>query len=172
MAHPAPDAPASLCELSQGEHMLLWAFRAHAFGAGGCNVVRRQFEQACGLAGGEALNGLAVFVRELALHGRRRVSLSVPGSHRLSRDEQLIVALFAAAQARDYPRMEAHLAWLVGGIPDPIFGAAAALVAEAFEMSGLVLRIPDLGPAPSNGPTPGGAHSDIVVPLNPRAAAR
>lgn len=171
MAHPTPDAPANLCELSQGEHMLLWAFRAHAFGVGGCGLVRRQFDQACGLAGAEALNGLAVFVRELALHGRRRVSLGVPGSYRLSRDEQLILALFAAAQGRDYPRLEAHLVWLVGGEPHALFGAAAALVAEAFEMNGLLLRMPELEAAPAADPAPDAPASDIVVPLRPRAAA-
>ena len=39
-----PDDHARLCDLSHGEHMLLWAFRAAAFGAGDCHLVRRQFE--------------------------------------------------------------------------------------------------------------------------------
>ncbi len=48
---PQPDAdvashlPSWLDDLLQGEHMLLWAFRATAFGAGDCRLVRRQLKK-------------------------------------------------------------------------------------------------------------------------------
>lgn len=147
-AYPAADAPHRLCELTQGEHMLLWTFRAAAAGAGRCLMVRRIFEDACGPVGAETHNALLVFVRELALKGRRQISLCLPGIHQLSRDEQLILAVFAAAQAEDYQRMEAHLAFLTASEPAPAFAAVACLVADAFSMNGLVLRTATLAAPP------------------------
>ena len=136
------DHHARLCDLSQGEHMLLWAFRASVFGVGDCQLVRRQFEDACGPMGLEALTALTVFVRELGLLGRRKITLAAPGSNRLTRDEQSVLAAFASAQAEDYSRLEAHLAWLLGDAPRAPFPAAACLVAQALGMNGLVLRLP------------------------------
>lgn len=83
-------------DLSQGEHMLIWEFRAMAFGVGACPLVRKLYERTCAVIGSEALNALQVFVRELSRRGRRKVTLCVSGSYRLSRDEQLIVAIFDA----------------------------------------------------------------------------
>jgi hypothetical protein len=172
MAHPAPDAPDRLCTLTRGEHMLLWAFRASAFGAGRCGLVRRQFEDSCGPGGAEAINALLVFVRELALQGRRTISVCAPGSLRLSRDEQLVLAVFGAAQMEDYARMEAHLAWLVGAEPPHVFGAVACLIADTFGLNGLVLRVPEIAPAPEAWPAPEAAASEVVVPFRPKIAAR
>ena len=153
-----------LNDLLQGEHTLLWAFRAIAFGAGGCPLLRRQFEDVCGPAAGtEAFNALTVFVRELGLHGRRRVTLHVPGTFRLSCDELLILAAFAAAQDEDYVRLEAHLAWLIAGEPSGVFGAAACLVAQAMGMNDLRLRAPEIRQAP---PRPAQAlDNDVVIPF-------
>jgi hypothetical protein len=160
---PCETSPAHLRNLSQGEHMLVWGFRALAFGVGDCPLVRRQYEGACGVTGSEALNALEVFVRELARRGRRKVTLCVPGSYRLSRDEQLIVAIFAAAQAEDYARLEAHLAWLLADACQPPFPAAACLVAQAFAMNGLILRVPDMAPPPVGMETY--KATDVVVPF-------
>ena len=149
MPQPAPaDDHVRLCDLTQGEHMLLWAFRAHAFGAGDCRLVRRQFEETCGPMGLEALTALSVFVRELGLSGRRKVALAAPGSYRLTADEQSVLALFAAAQADDYPRLDAHLAWLLADAPRAPFPAAACLLAQAFALNGLLLRAPVAETAP------------------------
>ncbi|HEY9233947.1 MULTISPECIES: hypothetical protein [Phenylobacterium] len=146
---PIPDDHARLSDLTQGEHMLLWAFRAAAFGVADCRLVRRQFEDACGPVGIEALTALTVFVSELAASGRRRVTLAAPGSYRLTCDEQTILALFASAQAEDYPRLEAHLIWLLADTPRAPFAAAACLVAQAFAMNGLLLRLPTVETAPT-----------------------
>jgi hypothetical protein len=175
MSQAAPDAPDRLSALTRGEHMLLWAFRASAFGAGRCGMVRRQFEDACGPGGAEAINALMVFVRELALQGRRRISICAPGSHRLSRDEQLVLAVFATAQAEDYQRMEAHLAWLAGSEPSHAFGAIACLIADTFALNGLILRVPDIAPAPLAWPASAAPASDapasgVVTPFRPRIA--
>ncbi len=167
MAEPDPDTPHRLGDLTRGEHMLLWAFRAEAFGAGQCHLVRRQFEQACGPVGAEALNALVVFVRELARRGKRRIGICAPGSYRLSRDEQLILAVFAAAQAEQYDRMAAHLAWLVGAEPAPAFPAAACLVADALALNGLILRLPDADPGAWSTLEPETIEEPSVVFLSP-----
>lgn len=151
MPQPNPAAPAHLTELTRGEHMLLWGFRAIAFGRGGCALVRRQFDEACGPMATEALAALTVFTRELGMSGRRKLALAAPGSFRLTCDEQLVLAVFAASQEEDYVRMEAHLAWLLAGPPRPPFPAAACLVAQAFAMNDLVLRSP---PAVDEEPQP------------------
>lgn len=144
-------APGRLPDLTQGEHLLLWGFRATACGKGDCRIVRRTYDMSCGFAGLEALAAIAVFLRELKRRGRREVTLAVPGAFELTRDEQLILAVFAAAQAEDYARMEAHLVWLLGQSVQPPFGAAACLVAQAMAMNGLVLRLPPMAVAPRSG---------------------
>lgn len=170
MPHPDTDAPSQLGDLLQGEHMLLWAFRASAFGAGDCHLIRRHYEESCGPLGLEALTALQVFVRELGVSGRRKVTLAAPGSYRLTRDEQSILALFAAAQAEDYVRMEAHLAWLLADQPRAPFAAAACLTAQALGMNGYVLRLPpmDAGPATSAVETPW--EDGVVTPFRRRAS--
>jgi len=172
---PQPDAdvashlPSWLDDLLQGEHMLLWAFRATAFGAGDCRLVRRQFEEACGPLGLEALTALRVFVRELGLGGRRKVTLAAPGSRRLTRDELCILSVFAAAQSEEYARMEAHLAWLLADRPRAPFPAAACLVAQALAMNDLILRLPPALNAPM-APIAAAPDDGVVTPFRRRAS--
>ncbi len=163
-----PDDHARFCDLSHGEHMLLWAFRAAAFGAGDCRLVRRQFEESCGPLGIEALTALTVFVRELGLSGRRKITLAAPGSYRLTRDEQSVLAVFAAAQAEDYARLDAHLAWLLADAPRSPFPAAACLVAQALSMNGYLLRLPTIEAArPPEAET---SETDNVLAFRRRAS--
>lgn len=170
MPHHQLDDHARLGDLSQGEHMLLWAFRAVAFGAGDCHMVRRQFEEACGSLGLEALTALNVFVRELGLNGRRRITLAASGSYRLTRDEQSVLAVFASAQAEDYCRMESHLAWLLADAPRAPFPAAACLVAQALAMNGLVLRLPTVEAAHVPAAAQLDARDGVVTPFRRRAS--
>ena len=142
MTESLESAPVQLADLTQGEHMLLWGFRAVAFGRSDCRLVRQTFDDACGPIGREIRTALSVFVRELGVTGRRKVSLGAPGSFRLTRDEQLILAVFAAAQAEDYPRLEAHLTWLTAEGPRAPFPACACLVAQGLALNGLLLRLP------------------------------
>lgn len=170
MPQPAPTAPDRLEDLLQGEHMVLWAFRAIAMGPADCRLVRRQFDMACGPAGSEALAALNVFVRELGINGRRKVTLAAPGSARVTRDEQLILAVFAAAQAEDYGRLEAHLAWLLADTPRPPFAAAACLTAQALGMNGYLLRLPVVEPAPPAEIEEDAAAKGVVTPFRRRAS--
>lgn len=150
MTQTTQTAPERLSDLTQGEHLLLWAFRATAFGKGDCRILRRTFDMSCGFAGLEALAAIKVLVSEIRRSGRRELILAVPGSYDLTHDERLVLAVFAAAQAEDYARMEAHLVWLTGRAVAPPFGAAACLVAQAFSMNGLVLRLPPMAATPGS----------------------
>lgn len=169
MAQPNAAAPADLQDLTRGEHMLLWSFRAIAFGRGDCTLVRRQFEDTCGPLATEALTALKVFVQELATAGKRKITMAAPGSFRLTCDEQLVLAVFAAAQEEDYVRMEAHLAWLLADPPRAPFPAAACLVAQAFEMNDLNLRSPPMA-EPAWLPDREVTEDRVVVPFQRKAS--
>jgi hypothetical protein len=129
-----------LTSLTSGERLLVAAWRAMALGLGDCGLVRRGLIEAGGLAGPEAFHALTVFVQELGLKGRRRLALGRPGWPSLTADEQLLLDLFAAAQAEDYRRLDARLRDLLAAPPQPPFAAAACLVAQALDLGGLMLR--------------------------------
>ncbi|MBQ1542402.1 MAG: hypothetical protein IIZ63_10400 [Caulobacteraceae bacterium] len=141
-----PDAPADIRELTFGAHFVVWAFRALALGRNDNPVVARTFEDACSPVAEESRNAFIVFVRELQRLGRRRVRLAPPGCLTLTRDEQLILAVFSAAQEGAHDRLEAHLTWLMGGAPRPPLAAAAAVVAQALEFNGHVIPAPLVEP--------------------------
>ena len=141
-----PDAPADIRELTFGAHFVVWAFRALALGRNDNPVVARTFEDACSPVAEESRNAFIVFVRELQRLGRRRVRLAPPGCLTLTRDEQLILAVFSAAQEGGHDRLEAHLTWLMGGAPRPPLAAAAAVVAQALEFNGHVIPAPLVEP--------------------------
>lgn len=69
------------------------------------------------------------------------------------------LAVFAG-QAVD---LEEFLAWLLADACQPPFPAAACLVAQAFAMNGLILRVPDMAPPPVALETY--EADDVVVPF-------
>jgi hypothetical protein len=134
--HPDPALPCDLRDLAHGEHLVVWSFRAFASGRIDCPIVARAYRDACGPLADPARNAFTVFAQQLALQGRRPVVLAPPGRLTLTRDEQLLLAIFAAAQRNDEPRCEAHLAWLLGRTPGAAFVAAARVVAHALACHG------------------------------------
>jgi hypothetical protein len=138
--HPDPSCPVDLRDLDYGEHLVLWSFRALASGRGECPVTRREFDHACGALAGEARNALFVFVQQLAMRGRRSITLAPPGCLSITRDEQLLLALFAAAQANDEDRFSAHFSWLAAAPNAPPFFEAARVFTVALGLKGHRLR--------------------------------
>jgi hypothetical protein len=134
--HPDPALPCDLRDLTRGEHLLVWSLRAFAAGRIDCSIVARAYRDACGPLADPARNAFTVFGQQLAAQGRRPVILAPPGRLTLTRDEQLLLAVFAAAQAGDEPRCIAHLSWLLGRCPGPPFVAAATVVAKALACNG------------------------------------
>jgi hypothetical protein len=158
---PDPALPTDLRDLGYGEHLIVWGFRALVSGRGDCPVVAREFRQACGDLAGETRAALTVFVQQLAVQGRRPVTLAPPGCLTLTRDEQLVAAVFAAAQAQDQARLDAHLTWLLAGPPGQPFAAAARAVAQALALNGHALRLCPIAapPAPEEAFTFERAHA-------------
>lgn len=133
---PAASAPGH--ELTHGERLLIRAVRLLGREAP-CHGLQAQFVHA-GAWGAEAYRALQVFLAQLSLCGRRRVTLSVPGDAALTADEALILDLFGCAQAEDYRTLDARLARLADAEPPASLGAAACLTAQALGLSGYVLR--------------------------------
>jgi hypothetical protein len=146
LSRAANDFAADIRDLTHAEHAIVWAFRVTAMGRSACPMVDRVFRDLAGPVAAEAKASFTVFVEELRRQGRRTVTLAPPGMLTMTRDEQLIVAVFAAAQVGDYQRLDAHLTWLLGRSPQAPFAAAACLVADAFSMTGAELRQPDMVP--------------------------
>lgn len=139
--HPDPALAADLRALTSGEHLLVWSFRAVAAERFDCPIVLRQYGDACGGQAAQAHAALRVFAQQMGLVGRRPVTLAPAGCVSLTRDEQLLLAIFAAAQAADRARFDAHLTWLLARPPQGSFYAAARLVGEALAGAGRRLRL-------------------------------
>lgn len=127
-------------DLLHGERLLIRTLRLLAL-TSPCHSQRGLFEHACGCSGHEAYRTLEVFLQQLGLRGRRRLILSVPADLRLTPDEASILAAFACVQAGDYRSLDERLYGLLGAPPPPALGAAACVVAEAFALNGLLLRV-------------------------------
>jgi hypothetical protein len=168
--------PADIRALTFGEHLVVWGFRAFVIGRGECPVVQRAFEEACAPMGREALNAYAVFVQQLAYRGRRKIIVARPGCFGLTTDEQLVLALFAAAQAGAHDRLEAHLTWLLARLPVPPLAAAVGLIAQALAFNGHGLREIAVEPARPEGLLPGEAMAarcpSLLSPVQEIADAR
>lgn len=121
--------------LLHGERLLIGATRRLARQSG-CAGARAHFEQACGWAGAEACRMLEVFVQQLALHGRRKLVLSLPGAPGLTADERTLLDVFGCAQAEAYDAMDERLEALLGVAPPAPLGAAACVVAQTLAING------------------------------------
>ncbi len=145
-------------DLTSGERLLLCGLRLMVADAG-CHALRSRFEAACGCAGPQAFRGLEVFVQQLRLHGRRRIAVAPPTVGPPRSDEALLLEVFACAQAGDYRSVDDKLRAVIDDEPPGALGAAACLVAEAFDMNGLLLPVrasaAPPGPRPEESPPSG-----------------
>lgn len=140
-----------LDDLSYGEHLIVWAFRSFAKGRD-CPIVRHEFDHGCGARAGEAFVAMRVFVQQWATRGRRSIVLAPPGGLTVARDEQIMLRLFAAAQAGDGAAFSDHFRALTGGAANPIVGRAVALVADALKARGHVPGDAEAAARPAEAP--------------------
>jgi hypothetical protein len=143
---------ADLLGLTYAEHLIVWSLRRLALGRLHCPLVAREFAEACGAESGEALAAFRVLLWTLGGSGRRRLTVGPPGLLVLSRDEELLLAVFGAAQAGAEDRLRAHLAWLYGSSDTGRLEAAVKVVAETLAGKGHRLRLPQAAcgkPAPA-----------------------
>jgi hypothetical protein len=146
--HPDPALPCDLRDLPHAEHLVVWSLRAYAAGRIDCPIVARAWRDACGPLGDPARAAFTVFGQQLAVQGRRPVILGRAGLVTLTRDEQLLLAIFAAAQDGDTARCEARLTWLLGRPAGPPFATCAEVVAHALAAHGHRMRRPPEALAP------------------------
>lgn len=132
--------PTAVEGLLSGELLLLRALRQIALGRGECRLVQADFQEACGYAGAQALRALEAFVLGLALHSRRKIELHYPGFRGVSGDERLLLEAFGCAQAEAYASARERLRRLMKDEPRFMLMSAAALVAQALEFQGLMIR--------------------------------
>lgn len=125
--------------LLHGERLLIGAIRRLARQSG-CSGALAHFEDACGWAGPEACRMLEVFLQQLALHGRRSLTISPPGVAALTADERAVLDVFGCAQAEAYEAMDARLETLLGDLPPAPLGAAACMVAQTLAANGCVVE--------------------------------
>lgn len=122
-----------------GERLLIGAIR-RLIRRGDCTVATAAFERVCGWAGQDACRTLEVFLQQLALHGRRKLTLSMPFDPTLTKDERTILDVFGCAQLSAYDGMDDALTDLVGGTPPASLGAAACVVAELLAINGCIVE--------------------------------
>jgi hypothetical protein len=122
-----------------GERLLIGTVR-RLVRRGDCAAASAAFEQTCGWAGRDACRTLQVFLQQLALYGRRRLTLALPFDPALTRDERTILDVFGCAQLGAYAGMDDALTDLVGGTPPASLGAAACVVAELLAINGCIVE--------------------------------
>lgn len=122
-----------------GERLLIGAIR-RLVRRGDCTAATAAFERACGWAGPDACRTLQVFLQQLALHGRRRLTLAMPFDPGVTADERAILDVFGCAQLAAYAGMDEALEKLMGTSPPASLGAAACVVAELLALSGCIVE--------------------------------
>ncbi len=122
-----------------GERLLIGAIR-RLVRRGDCTVATAAFETACGWAGQDACRTLAVFLQQLALHGRRRLTLAMPFDPAVTADERTILHVFGCAQLGAYDGMDRALTDLLGVTPPASLGAAACVVADLLAINGCIVE--------------------------------
>lgn len=135
MERPHPDGPTLGADLSPPTRLALLAVRSVVAGEHACPTFGRAFRRGCGEAGRQGAAAVTLLVRLIALHGKRRVSVSPPSAWRLTRDEQTFAAAFEAARAGHAAAVDAHLTWLLARSPPASAASALDLLAAALRGS-------------------------------------
>lgn len=134
------------------EHLLIWAWRRIAGGRVDCPVMAREFTDACAEDGRELLITYCTFLRALAFARRRPVAVGLPGRVALTIDERRVLSLLAALQADEPARLEAHLRWMSTPARRLDLRIAAAALARALAVNGLLLAPPPAQAARTSSP--------------------
>jgi hypothetical protein len=144
MEHPIDEPPG----IGQAGHLLIGALRRIAAGRDECVLLDREFALAFPGDGREVLGTLGVFLRAIALCGRRRLRAGWPGADMLMPDERLVLALIAAAQHDNQPLFDAYLCWLTRAEHRDAVAITAGALAAAFAAHGQWLPVACAKPTP------------------------
>jgi len=131
----------TLGALDRPERLLLWGLRAIAIGRSECPGLAHAFFAAWGYRGGQVLGACYVLVKCIALSGRRRLSVHVPGCNAMTPDEAGVLKVIAAAQVPDGDDalLRSRLRRLVESEPEEALVSAVLDVGQALKESGCIL---------------------------------
>lgn len=145
-----------ITDLGFGGGFALWGFRAIASGRGGSCHFTAGFNRAFsidnqeiksqhgGTAGRLAINALKSFSHQLGCLGQRKITLSEPGTMRLTADELSIVACLSSAQRGERYLCRAHLTWLLACSDTKMAQLAAETYGLICTQSGIQIDSPQI----------------------------
>lgn len=123
------------------EHLLVRSWRRLAVGSQG-PLTMREFDDACGADAAEVFLTFSIFLKALAVAGRRPLAIGMPGSLSVTTGERQVLTLLAAAQDGTPTLFQAHLRWLARSEQRHILEIAAGALATALKVNGLLLIAP------------------------------
>lgn len=137
---PGPDDTAAINPCA---YLLTWSWRLIVTGRSHCPLLTTLLDNACGNDAGKVFRALCSFLCTLAQARRRRLEVNPPGYPQLTRDEESLLAMIAAAQTHRSERLDAHLCWIAHGDGQQALGQSVCALASALEASCLWLPVPD-----------------------------
>jgi len=132
--------------LTYGEHLIVWGLRRVVTESGPDGLLLDECCCAFSDDGDEALRMLCLFLCMLGRSARRPFEIGAPGALAVTRDENRILMLLAAAQRwaenGDQALVDAHLLWLAAPEHRPALAQVTLALGNLLAAHGYVLAIP------------------------------
>jgi hypothetical protein len=142
MPEDASTVPSAMDELHRAEQLLTLALRATVVGHGDCAPLQGAYARTLGAAGDDARQAHFVFIRCLALNGRRRLSVHLPRCRAVSADELAILEVIALAQRpAQHERLLTRLGDLLEAAPTATTVQVAAWLGQILADAGRLLPL-------------------------------
>jgi hypothetical protein len=134
-------------------HLLVWTWRKLVVGHDDCPVLTREYERFAGREAEALLLAFAAFLLALGRGSRRVLTVGQPYCAGLTKDEEHMLRLIAAAQTGDEALLFAHLAWLArrehqGDVMKAVNRLAEALTGAGVTLPPVRASIPGRAAAP------------------------
>jgi hypothetical protein len=120
-------------------HLLVWTWRKLVVGHDDCPVLTREYARFAGSQAEALLSAFASFLLALGRGSRRVLLVGQPYCAGLTKDEEHMLRLIAAAQTGNPALLFAHLAWLARREHQDDVMKAANTLAEALTEAGVML---------------------------------
>jgi len=120
-------------------HLLVWTWRKLVVGHDDCPVLIREYARFAGEEAEALLAAFAGFLLALGRGSRRVLMVGQPYCAGLTKDEEHMLRLIAAAQGGDQALLFAHLAWLARREHQDEVMKAANKLAQALTEAGVTL---------------------------------
>lgn len=131
-----------VADLEDGEHLIIWIFRRLAVTGMWCPLIDHEISRHLKKHGPDIRDALQRFLAHLSHQGRRRLRVGMPGFPILTSDEQLLMAILAAAQDQNPDHLRALLPFLLGRAEIGGLLTLVTVIGLGFAMNGLMVRHP------------------------------